>query len=247
MEVHAHSHTPRKKWTHYFWEFLMLFLAVFCGFLAENQREHLVEHQREKQYMRSMLDDLKQDTAEIASALYQIDSTILPVQNRSLNILYLDKFPDSIVRSIHEVVPVAIKTFTFSFQQRTSIQLKNSGNLRLVRKKEITDSLADYWYQCNHLETVLLAGYQETRSKAKEIMFSLFNFDNYTDKNSWSPLVENRQLQFLSTDLSEFKKLGNYISNLKGQLSGPFKYALKDAYQRAVDLIELIQRKYHLK
>ena len=35
MEVHQHTHTPRKKWTHYFWEFLMLFLAVFCGFLAE--------------------------------------------------------------------------------------------------------------------------------------------------------------------------------------------------------------------
>ena len=31
MEVHHHpiaigSHTARKKWTHYFWEFLMLFL-----------------------------------------------------------------------------------------------------------------------------------------------------------------------------------------------------------------------------
>ena len=24
MEIHAHSHTARKKWTHYFWEFLML-------------------------------------------------------------------------------------------------------------------------------------------------------------------------------------------------------------------------------
>jgi hypothetical protein len=30
MEVHAHAHTARKKWTHYLWEFLMLFLAVFC-------------------------------------------------------------------------------------------------------------------------------------------------------------------------------------------------------------------------
>jgi hypothetical protein len=29
MEVHAHTHTARKKWAHYFWEFLMLFLAVF--------------------------------------------------------------------------------------------------------------------------------------------------------------------------------------------------------------------------
>ena len=47
MEVHHHAHTARKKWTHYFWEFLMLFLAVFCGFLAEYQLEHTIEHNRE--------------------------------------------------------------------------------------------------------------------------------------------------------------------------------------------------------
>ena len=53
MEVHAHSHTPRKKWTHYFWEFLMLFLAVFCGFLAEYQLEHVIEQKREKQFIKA--------------------------------------------------------------------------------------------------------------------------------------------------------------------------------------------------
>ena len=35
MEVHSHTHTPRKKWTHYFWEFFMLFLAVTLGFFVE--------------------------------------------------------------------------------------------------------------------------------------------------------------------------------------------------------------------
>jgi len=67
MEVHAHSHTPRKKWTHYLWEFLMLFLAVFCGFLAEYQLEHVIEHQREKKYVRSLIQDLKTDTANLQS------------------------------------------------------------------------------------------------------------------------------------------------------------------------------------
>src|SRR5678816_4399644 len=61
MEVHHHSHTERKKWTHYFWEFFMLFLAVTLGFFVENQREHYVEHTREKQYMRSMVEDLAKD------------------------------------------------------------------------------------------------------------------------------------------------------------------------------------------
>ena len=62
MEVHHHSHTARKKWTHYFWEFLMLFLAVFCGFLAENKREHIVENHRAKDYAHSLYFDLKDDT-----------------------------------------------------------------------------------------------------------------------------------------------------------------------------------------
>ena len=72
MEVHTHTHPStgsghRKKWTHYFWEFLMLFLAVFCGFLAENQREHMVEHQREKEFIRSLIVDIQNDAKLIQS------------------------------------------------------------------------------------------------------------------------------------------------------------------------------------
>src|SRR5215510_1175354 len=71
MEVHHHAHTPRKKWTHYFWEFLMLFLAVFCGFLAENTREHYIENKREKQYISTMVADLKIDTAALNQLLIE--------------------------------------------------------------------------------------------------------------------------------------------------------------------------------
>src|SRR5574339_799083 len=65
MEVHHHAHTARKKWTHYFWEFLMLFLAVFCGFLAEYQLEHQIEKDREKQFINNLLEDLQQDTTAL--------------------------------------------------------------------------------------------------------------------------------------------------------------------------------------
>src|ERR1700674_4429918 len=67
MEVHNHVHTARKKWYHYFWEFLMLFLAVFAGFLAENQRDHYVEQQREKNFILSLIQDLKADTTNLQS------------------------------------------------------------------------------------------------------------------------------------------------------------------------------------
>jgi len=61
MEVHAHTHTARKKFTHYLWEFLMLFLAVFCGFLAEYQLEHKIEKDRENQFIISLVADLQDD------------------------------------------------------------------------------------------------------------------------------------------------------------------------------------------
>ena len=69
MEVHAHDlhKTPGHGWKHYAFEFLMLFLAVFCGFLAENQREQLAEHHREKDYINNLLQDLKQDTTALSS------------------------------------------------------------------------------------------------------------------------------------------------------------------------------------
>ena len=61
MEVHHHPdlrHKP-KAWKEYFLEFLMIFLAVTLGFFAEGYREHLSDRSKEKEYMLSMLEDLK--------------------------------------------------------------------------------------------------------------------------------------------------------------------------------------------
>src|ERR1700682_4423180 len=79
MEVHHHTHTERKKWTHYFWEFFMLFLAVTLGFFVENQREHYIETKRETQYIRSFTDDLKKD-------IFQLDSLIVKRETRKMQI-----------------------------------------------------------------------------------------------------------------------------------------------------------------
>ncbi|SRR5258706_9530729 len=68
METHAHHlhKAPGKKIWHYLFEFFMLFLAVFCGFLAEYQLEHKIEKIREKQFMASMIQDLASDTSAIS-------------------------------------------------------------------------------------------------------------------------------------------------------------------------------------
>ena len=47
----------------------MLFLAVFCGFLAEYQLEHVIEHQRENQYIVSLTSDLQDDINNLDSKI----------------------------------------------------------------------------------------------------------------------------------------------------------------------------------
>ena len=143
MEVHAHTHTARKKWTHYFWEFLMLFLAVFCGFLAEYQLEHKIERDREKQFMQTMAEDLKSDSAQLNRLIKSRKSRI-----RELDTLFH-------IIANHEYLKNGRKVYAlyefpywdilrFFPSDRTMQQLKNGGNLRLIRKKNVSNALIKY-------------------------------------------------------------------------------------------------------
>ena len=152
MEVHHHSHTSRKKWTHYFWEFLMLFLAVFCGFLAENQREHMVEHRREKQFIRSLIIDVKLDTANlnrVISARYLRENMF-----DSLTFLINSPGRSNYTRDIYFFSRhiTRLSRIVFIYNNRTMQQLKNSGALRLIRKRNAADSIIIYDAKVSALE-----------------------------------------------------------------------------------------------
>ena len=149
MEVHAHSspapggaHTTRKKWTHYLWEFLMLFLAVFCGFLAENQREHMVEHQREKIYMASLLEDLVNDTSDLSGDIDIWKKMISKADKLRNELIQQVETRDN--KLIYRLSSDLHYENTFAYHDRTIGQLKYAGNFRLIRKKSIADSLVEY-------------------------------------------------------------------------------------------------------
>src|SRR6478672_2507959 len=86
---HAHNRTSRKKWTHYLWEFLMLFLAVFAGFLAENFREHSVEKRRAHQFLESMQVEVRTNVIILDSLIYQ-DHVIMANHDSLVNWLLKD-------------------------------------------------------------------------------------------------------------------------------------------------------------
>jgi hypothetical protein len=68
MEVHHHPHEEKKNFKEYFLEFLMIFLAVTMGFFAENLRESITDHAKEKEYKTLIIEDLQESTANSNTA-----------------------------------------------------------------------------------------------------------------------------------------------------------------------------------
>jgi hypothetical protein len=150
MEVHAHTHTARKKWTHYLWEFLMLFLAVFCGFLAENFREHKIEHLRAKEFAKSLVQDLQNDTSAInaqkksAEIFIAITDSLLERSKKKLDGRNAAEF-SFYTRFIYWTVPITWNRATFE-------QIKNSGSLRYFKNYQLLDKLMKYDAHVNAIE-----------------------------------------------------------------------------------------------
>ncbi len=142
MDVHSHSHTPRKKWTHYFWEFIMLFLAVFCGFLAENFREHKIEHQREKQFMKSLLEDLQKDSASLSYNL-EVGPRIVYYSDSLTDLLSKRPIQGNEKRLYHFSSLIS-EGVNFKYYDRTVSQLRNSGGFRLLTRVNVSNALIDY-------------------------------------------------------------------------------------------------------
>jgi len=214
----------------------MLFLAVFCGFLAENQREHYVEHQREKQFIRSLVQDLKTDITQSGETLRKLEGTKLATDS----IVALLASPE-IAQNSNEVYHLWSKNIGFAdffSNDRTIQQLKNSGTLRLIRKKAVSDSimqydrvLRDYYGQDDLMSRVL--GNQTHYLQ----LFDFIRLDK--NKNADKPVPLTVAGKVTVNEVYAERKLWSFA------LSALIR-RLRIVNETAIRTRELIQREYHL-
>src|SRR5258705_8344658 len=131
MEVHHHPDLHhRKKFREYFLEFLMIFLAVTLGFFAENIRESITDSHRGKEYIKSLAQDLKADTANLnghiqvwTGQMSYTDSLINLIKH---NIGHQDD------HEFYRLISLNMGYAPFSYHSKTIDQLKTSGSFRLI-------------------------------------------------------------------------------------------------------------------
>ena len=243
MEVHAHTHTARKKWTHYFWEFLMLFLAVFCGFLAEYQLEHIIENQREKKYIRSFIEDLRSDTTSITQ---YIKAKTQKRKDHDSLIWYLNfADPNKYSQRIYLFARQLTRGISFLPADGTIKQLKNSGGLRLIKNQQVSDSILAYEHE---IERILLT---QTRQE-DEIIEIRPMMGKLMDPNILETMVYGDVIQPpsenppLRTVNKEFILDFIYaVHQLKGS-DALNKIRLQRLKERANGIIVFLRKEYHL-
>jgi hypothetical protein len=247
MEVHHHSHHP-KKWKEYITEFLRLFLAVSLGFMAENIREHQIEQNREKQYMVSFVADLESDIVNILEGMPRKDARMKAIDTL---FQYFNENPN--VTAVPAIIVKKMKRAAYdrSYVRNTTTinQLKNSGNLRLIRNRRVVDSIASYdwrWSRMEYYRETYISNqkdiYQleEQIIEATDIIGYFIKNDSLTSENS-SPKTGNIRIRR--------EKLNSYLNLLARQLIVT-KIDKENYLKVAVmsrDLINNIKQEYNLK
>ncbi|HET9744298.1 MAG TPA: hypothetical protein VFP97_01215 [Chitinophagaceae bacterium] len=247
MEIHAHSHIAdpalhrgRKKWKHYFWEFLMLFLAVFCGFLAEYQLEHKIERDREKQYMGSLLVDLRSDTSHINGVMNLFSLNVKMEDSLKAALLRPGVINDGSIAYRYLGYPLTGSVFQRS--EGTINQLKNAGGWRLLHSTEVINRLNAYdeAYRRSEVVNQLI---REHYFQYTDIYFKVANSDLVEVPFSKPILIKPGTVYKWNTnDPQELKSLYNAVSQLQ-YVANMYVLILKGLHQKALDLILYLEKK----
>ena len=251
MEVHhPHHHHPNKKLKEYFLEFSMLFLAVTLGFLAENLREHITERRREKEFIASIVHDLKSDTADIRAVSKQL---LKQVHLQDTLIIALPAY--------RETDTTSKKLYNLYFQSATSLnqvdfnrnalnQMLNTGSTLLVRRQSIVDSIMNY---VGFTRAVDLQGtyYKQAFNTAFENSKNIFDLSyvhfRLKDDLSFSKIFNRDTARFKLNDARP-AVLKRYTADLIMQqnICENYLMELKEANNRAIRVIALLKKEYKL-
>ena len=251
MEVHHHAHDPaaphhKKTWKSYFWEFLMLFLAVFCGYLAESYHTHSVNKDIEKRNMELVVDNLRDDVVKFKTNIsfheqkVKVLDTLISFRNiENADTLNSREFGFLFSKSIYNPV--------FVSNTAAIDQMKSSGSLRLVKNKKVLESIFKYVAMSN-----LLSADRDRLDKGDELWIE--NASAFLDMQY---LAGSRGVKFLQgnplksqNNLASQQVIYQFFNRAiirKSILEVLLLPRMHAQQKNAEDLIELLEKEYQIK
>ena len=250
MEVHHHPQVEKKNFKEYLLEGLMIFFAVMLGFFAENIRENITDNSKEKEYIISMIEDAKTDTANMRQAIELNNHRVTYLDSLAALCLNYDahKNMDAKMYRLYRfglTHPAFINPI-----ERTIQQLKSAGGMRLIRKKGAADSIILYDDVAKKLFDQQ-AYYELYQNKSVDIADQLFNFQRFWSFGAANPVLriftdKDSSVRLINNDKEKLIQFGNIIVVYSGVVDF-YNVRLQEMNEHAINLINTLQKEYNLK
>lgn len=242
MEVHHHSHHP-KKWKEYLTEFIMLFTAVTLGFFAENQREHYIEGHRAVQFMESFMEDLSKDKIEVFNAR-KYATTQLNNIDTAISLLTKGEWTPENIKTMYRVSLKTSGNRPITFIDRTSAQLR-SGGMRLIEDKNVSNLITEYWQLITQLDEFEKVSQDQYKMNVKNMTYKIFDGTKYLDvKNK----IIGDDATLMTYDKIFLKEYNNRLIHVKYDLKNAIIDYFYDRIEKKIDeLQKAISLKYKIK
>jgi hypothetical protein len=239
----------------------MLFLAVFAGFLAENQREHFVENRREKQYAKELYDEFFADSIVVANKMIarlgqekDMDYLSRYIRDSSLTTLPKEFYP------AYTTVMYLITSYFFEPKDGVLNQLKSSGSLRYFKSPALQKLFGDISVCINNVRYRNDQEYQFFASPIKPFLLKHYDFNwmNEVRKLEENAVSLNLIRRYRESDttikaailnLSTFDRgeVSNMILFYKTMLVSSRTLPMNDYVMANHKLLQELRRNYHLK
>ena len=257
MEVHHHPgpHHKSKKWKEYFLEFLMIFLAVTMGFIAENIRENYVEHKSAREYASLLIEDLATDTVELNRAAH-VQNLIITAGDSLGNLLSSD--PKLIVGGkLYYYEYVSSVRWNFISHDATLQQLKSSGALRYLGDTSLIRKIMNYE---ESVQIIYLAQnrFEPQKIENWSLVQKVFDQSYFNSLDSLSDIAINltvndeRAMRFMNNNyplLNYDKDLWQQLRNWAYSSSRNYRVEIQifnAARLQAIIAIAALKKEYHL-
>jgi len=252
MEVHHHPHVGKKNLKEYFLEFVMIFLAVTLGFIAENIREDITEHQRAKTFAASMIQDIKADTMQLA-LYHKYYTTAANNIDTFMQLLTVNDPRDIPSGKLYWYGLWGGAYNNFIANDATFQQMKSSGSLSFFEPSIATD-VAKYDRFCRLLQATDEMNrdiYTEVR-KTRSLIFEFKYNEAANQVTQKNRIAFNRARidSFIATNpplLSYDKTLLNeYVELVRSRFLRGYNVAISDSLlKQAKVVLDELNKEYH--
>jgi hypothetical protein len=247
MEIHHHPdlHHKTKRWKEYLLEFMMIFLAVTLGFFAESLRETISDKQKEKEYIFSLVQNMKDDTTVFNSVIRENEEKKKKLE-KLLSLSAKNIQDNGVRRSFYTYALGGISFYSvFKTNDATMLQLKNSGGFRFIKKDHVADSIAKY---DNYVKIIYAAEdlYVRVTNDALKATLDVMDYTILHDTTYFQDNeFKNKYLPFLTEDKTKLRLLYNYIEI---EIGGTENYInnLKARLPLVISLINFLKKEYEV-